>query len=115
MVDGGYEANNISAEDAKWVEDLSLEGQFLKVINLANTLAMGDLLTLCCARVAGWFRGKTPREIQDFFGIDDAHVLSPEQITKYCDDHKWAERLLVHTDDAAGAGGAGATGAAERK
>lgn len=113
LKDGSYAENGISEEDAAWVDGLSLEDAFLDVVNLANTLAMQELLSLLCMRVAFWFKGKTPREIQEYFGIEDPNVLSPEEITAQCDQHKWAEKLTVGgaaEDD--GSGGGGAAGAA---
>uniref|UniRef100_A0A7S1CGS7 SKP1-like protein n=1 Tax=Bicosoecida sp. CB-2014 TaxID=1486930 RepID=A0A7S1CGS7_9STRA len=104
LKEGSYTENGITEADAAWVEELRLEDTFLDVVNLANTLAMQELLSLLCMRVAFWFKGKTPREIQEYFGIEDPNVLSPEEITAQCDAHKWAEKLAVGGTDGEGDG-----------
>lgn len=112
-----YEANSISKEDKEWVESLDMETELLDLINLANDLAIEPLLGLLCMRVSLWFRGKTPRDIQDIFGLDDSSILSPEDVQRHCDTHAWAEKLTVGTvaddeDDDLDSGVAGGAGGA---
>lgn len=86
----------ISKEDEDWVNGLSYE-ELHDVIAAANFMQVKDLLTLCCARIALWFKGKTPEEIKTFFDLK--RDFTPEEEREVREKHPWAEKLAPTAAD----------------
>lgn len=107
LKEGEFAENGMTEEDAEWVRGLGVPDELLSLINAANDLDIKPLLGLLAMRLSLEFRGKTPRELQDLFELPDDEVLTPEEITRHCEAHAWAEKLTV------GGGADGAEGEGE--
>lgn len=80
----------ITEEDDKWIHEFEYE-TLQRIIDAANYMGINSLLTLCAARCALWFRGRTPTDIKNFFGVkrDFTNDEEAEVRAKY----PWAENL----------------------
>lgn len=80
----------ISEEDDKWIHAFEYDA-LQRIIEAANYMGISSLLTLASARCALWFRGRTPQDIKNFFGVkrDFTNDEEAEVRAKY----PWAENL----------------------